>query len=44
MTLPKSSLNSSMFSSAYKAVKSSLIILLVTNQLGISFNAARGVC
>ena len=33
MTLPESSLKYSMFSSAYKAVKSSLIILLVTDQL-----------
>ena len=43
MTLPKSPLNLSIFSSAYKAVKIYLNILLVTNQLGISFNTARGV-
>ena len=39
--LPESSLKESIFSSAYKAVKSFLIILLVTNQAGISFNVAR---
>ena len=30
-----------MFLSAYKAVKNYLIVLLVINQSGISFNAAR---
>ena len=40
MALPESSLKQCIFPSAYKAVKSYLIILLVTNQLGISFNVA----
>ena len=39
-TLRKSSLKYSIFSSAYKAVKSFLIVLLLTNQSGISFNVA----
>ena len=41
VTLPESSSKKSKPSSAYKAVESFLIILLVTNQSEISFNAAR---
>ena len=39
-TLRKSSLKYSIFSSACKAVKSFLIVLILTNQSGISFNVA----
>ena len=39
--IPEPSLNYSIFSSAYKAVKSYLIILLVPNQPRISFSVAR---
>ena len=41
VTLPESSSKKSKPSSAHKAVESFLIILLVTNQSEISFNAAR---
>ena len=40
-TLRESLLKWSIFSSAYRAEKIFLIILLATNQLGISFNVAR---
>ena len=40
VALLESSLKYSIFSSAYKAVKISLIILLVTNQSETKFNAA----
>ena len=38
---PESPSKNSKSSSAYKAVQTFLIVLLATNQLGISFNAAR---
>ena len=41
MTLPESSLNNRIFSSAYTALKRILMILLVTNQSGTNFTAAR---
>ena len=41
MTLPESSLNNRIFSSAYTALKRILMILLVINQSGTNFTAAR---
>ena len=43
MSFPESSLKNSIFSSAWKAVKSCLIILLVTNQSRIIFYVTKEI-